>query len=340
VATSPISAAAAAIVREKSSEIADLICGAAAKEVTFKFANESNHIVKVYVSEDPEALVTKRKASVDGHASISPLDAGFTIIYLNPHKEATVTTASQTIFVRTGFFHASTESWEVTWENRNFPWRPDVAIAFKEDQMNATNTWYDGVQPDAKPVSRADATHPPPTAAPRPRCKYGCNCYRKNPIHFQEESHPGDDSWDIPAGAAAYARPAAPRPAAANVTDFTEGAQVQVYSNTKGTWVDAIVIKSTLRETTVKYESCDAEERVIMASDVKTLLRRRPASAYTAGQVVEVYSQTSGGWVSARVSAAQPDGTITVAYLNADLSYTGHEKDVTAEQQKGIVRSA
>lgn len=28
----------------------------------------------------------------------------------------------------------------------------------------------------------------------RPICKYGTNCYRKNPVHFEEYRHPGYDS--------------------------------------------------------------------------------------------------------------------------------------------------
>jgi aprataxin and PNK-like factor len=29
----------------------------------------------------------------------------------------------------------------------------------------------------------------------RPKCSYGQGCYRKNPVHFQQECHPGDDDY-------------------------------------------------------------------------------------------------------------------------------------------------
>jgi len=49
------------------------------------------------------------------------------------------------------------------------------------------------------------ASVPTPAAAPaaakpakrrRPRCQYGARCYRKNPVHKQDESHPGDPDWN------------------------------------------------------------------------------------------------------------------------------------------------
>ena len=32
----------------------------------------------------------------------------------------------------------------------------------------------------------------------RPACPYGAKCYRKNPLHREEESHPGDDDYQDP----------------------------------------------------------------------------------------------------------------------------------------------
>lgn len=32
----------------------------------------------------------------------------------------------------------------------------------------------------------------------RPVCPYGANCYRENPVHKEEESHPGDDDYQDP----------------------------------------------------------------------------------------------------------------------------------------------
>jgi len=36
-----------------------------------------------------------------------------------------------------------------------------------------------------KPLGKKKAT--------RPACEYGASCYRKNPVHFKQKSHPGDD---------------------------------------------------------------------------------------------------------------------------------------------------
>ena len=41
-------------------------------------------------------------------------------------------------------------------------------------------------------ASPAKKTKLDSTAAPRPPCPYGAVCYRKNPAHFKEFSHPGD----------------------------------------------------------------------------------------------------------------------------------------------------
>ena len=42
---------------------------------------------------------------------------------------------------------------------------------------------------------------PAGSRTPRPSCPYGAGCYRKNPLHRQEESHPGDDDYQDPAPA-------------------------------------------------------------------------------------------------------------------------------------------
>ena len=34
-----------------------------------------------------------------------------------------------------------------------------------------------------------------PAAASRPRCQFGVNCYRANPVHRKDMSHPGDADW-------------------------------------------------------------------------------------------------------------------------------------------------
>lgn len=37
--------------------------------------------------------------------------------------------------------------------------------------------------------------NPPPTKKRRPYCQYGATCYRKNPAHRKDKSHPGDDDY-------------------------------------------------------------------------------------------------------------------------------------------------
>lgn len=37
---------------------------------------------------------------------------------------------------------------------------------------------------------------PPPKKKLRVHCRFGGSCYRKNPAHFRDESHPGDDDYD------------------------------------------------------------------------------------------------------------------------------------------------
>ena len=45
---------------------------------------------------------------------------------------------------------------------------------------------------DPAPQAASVSTHPPVTVATLPPCPYGSNCYRKNPQHFKEFSHPPD----------------------------------------------------------------------------------------------------------------------------------------------------
>ncbi|CAL8334136.1 unnamed protein product [Lota lota] len=52
------------------------------------------------------------------------------------------------------------------------------------------------VRPDRKstPPGGAGSGHAP-SQSTRPRCPYGEDCYRKNPLHFQECCHPGDHDY-------------------------------------------------------------------------------------------------------------------------------------------------
>ena len=54
-----------------------------------------------------------------------------------------------------------------------------------------------GCETKAHYLSRTDTINLPDTSSPKLQktpCKYGLKCYRKNPSHFEEFSHPGDFS--------------------------------------------------------------------------------------------------------------------------------------------------
>ncbi|XP_064172697.1 aprataxin and PNK-like factor isoform X1 [Anguilla rostrata] len=44
-------------------------------------------------------------------------------------------------------------------------------------------------------TGRAGPSQAKAKAPPRPPCPYGKDCYRKNPVHFKESSHPGDSDY-------------------------------------------------------------------------------------------------------------------------------------------------
>ncbi|KAK0149069.1 Aprataxin and PNK-like factor [Merluccius polli] len=54
------------------------------------------------------------------------------------------------------------------------------------------------IRPDRKSLAAGGAgslSGHTPSQSTRPRCPYGEDCYRKNPLHFQECSHPGDHDY-------------------------------------------------------------------------------------------------------------------------------------------------
>ncbi|CAL8389791.1 unnamed protein product [Arctogadus glacialis] len=52
------------------------------------------------------------------------------------------------------------------------------------------------VRPDRKSTAPGGAgSGHAPSRSTRPRCPYGAECYRKNPLHFQECCHPGDHDY-------------------------------------------------------------------------------------------------------------------------------------------------
>ncbi|MBN3320348.1 APLF factor, partial [Atractosteus spatula] len=57
-----------------------------------------------------------------------------------------------------------------------------------------------GQGPLPKPASSSGSASPTMAGTsrkqPRNPCMYGTNCYRKNPVHFQEFSHPGDSDYE------------------------------------------------------------------------------------------------------------------------------------------------
>ncbi|XP_053607069.1 aprataxin and PNK-like factor isoform X2 [Plodia interpunctella] len=66
---------------------------------------------------------------------------------------------------------------------------------FSDDVKAGSSNSSNG--PDANPAPRAGPAGNLPPAQPRlrERCMYGANCYRRNPVHKQEFSHPADADW-------------------------------------------------------------------------------------------------------------------------------------------------
>jgi aprataxin and PNK-like factor len=61
--------------------------------------------------------------------------------------------------------------------------------------------------------NKAEAEAEAETEAKKPRapCQYGASCYRKNPIHFQDFSHPGESDYITPAVPPQPVKPPAPQ---------------------------------------------------------------------------------------------------------------------------------
>eukprot|EP00434_Breviolum_minutum_P037744 symbB.v1.2.033470.t1/scaffold4163.1/size45672/1 len=47
-------------------------------------------------------------------------------------------------------------------------------------------------------LKKAILLSPEASSGTRPKCKFGEKCYRKNPDHRREMSHPGDTDWEVP----------------------------------------------------------------------------------------------------------------------------------------------
>ena len=82
----------------------------------------------------------------------------------------------------------------------------DVQGDFKDavmDELSDRDSWED-VTPPSTPVrgastpakeKKTDPSSFSVTSKSRKKCQFGKDCYRKNPVHFQECSHPNDADW-------------------------------------------------------------------------------------------------------------------------------------------------
>lgn len=68
----------------------------------------------------------------------------------------------------------------------------------REGEGQAAGNQDDRKYKDGRRDDRAGSDTGPAPSRPRPRatCPYGKDCYRKNPLHFQEASHPGDSDYE------------------------------------------------------------------------------------------------------------------------------------------------
>ncbi|KAM9585136.1 aprataxin and PNK-like factor isoform 1-T1 [Trichechus inunguis] len=93
---------------------------------------------------------------------------------------------------------------------RGTPSQKDEAVSCSESCFGAQGSSSHDESLGSHPKSDSDPTKPePPNAeatvsvpqgseedkAKRTSCMYGANCYRKNPVHFQHFSHPGDSDY-------------------------------------------------------------------------------------------------------------------------------------------------
>ncbi|XP_075978572.1 uncharacterized protein LOC142978140 isoform X2 [Anticarsia gemmatalis] len=80
------------------------------------------------------------------------------------------------------------------------PQTPEAKAGPSNDQVGS-----DTDSKDQKPNVAAPASPPKPAAPMRERCLYGANCYRRNPQHKAQFSHPTDSDWGVgPRGICPY----------------------------------------------------------------------------------------------------------------------------------------
>ncbi|XP_041839412.1 aprataxin and PNK-like factor isoform X2 [Melanotaenia boesemani] len=73
-------------------------------------------------------------------------------------------------------------------------WKPDVSQSDEDiKSRNTENT--EGSESD-RSTGRSASVPAPSKPQVRTPCPYGKDCYRKNPLHFQECSHPGDTDYE------------------------------------------------------------------------------------------------------------------------------------------------
>lgn len=84
-------------------------------------------------------------------------------------------------------------------ENDSFTMKAEAEDKANESEKEGKMSENNGTSKRAEPAgSNGDAESSPAPSKARVRtpCPYGKDCYRKNPLHFQECSHPGDTDYE------------------------------------------------------------------------------------------------------------------------------------------------
>lgn len=84
-------------------------------------------------------------------------------------------------------------------KNDSFTMKAEAEDKANESEKEGKMSENNGTSKRAEPAgSNGDAESGPAPSKARVRtpCPYGKNCYRKNPLHFQECSHPGDTDYE------------------------------------------------------------------------------------------------------------------------------------------------
>lgn len=174
------------------------------------FSNSTSGAVVAGGERESDAMVITKKRRLDGSAESSPED-----------EYADADSDTESARKRGGQGEAGEEEDEATQMDVQAPGsslsnsgKHDGKIS-RENSQGSTDMEIEAAKPSSQksspasaPVSSSSSSSPVPASSsssssssasssaspaaddPRPVCKYGVNCYRKNPQHFQQFSHP------------------------------------------------------------------------------------------------------------------------------------------------------